>query len=137
MSTTIPTTAATAIEASTSVTTLRANLQTAMANGASDVPAAIKALSVLDPDLAPKALIASKSPWGTVAVALVSMLATKYGLSCGAVVTATCWSTDTVNEVAGAAALLGTLVGSYIMRYVTSRPISGIVSAPTPPAPSA
>jgi hypothetical protein len=129
MSATTPLSVNAAITASTTTTDLVTKLQQAALNGASGVPQVAKALSVLDPDLAPKALIASKTPWGTVAVAAVGGLATKFGLSCGAVVTATCWSTDTVDWVAGVATLAGSVIGSYIMRYVTKAPISGIVSA--------
>lgn len=134
MSTTLPpTTAATAIAASTSPSTLKANLETAARNGATDVPMAIQTLTTLVPDLAPKALVYSKSPWGTVAVSVIMGLAAKYGLACGAVATANCWSESTVDMMVGLAMLVGTVIGSYIMRAVTKVPTSGILSVPTAP----
>lgn len=134
MSTTLPpVTVNAAIASATTPTDLVVKLKQAAQAGATDVPQVARALAVLDPDLAPKALIASKTPWGTVAVAAVSGLATKYGLACGAVATASCWTPETVDWVAGVATLAGTVIGSYIMRYVTKTPIAGVVTAPPAP----
>jgi CHASE2 domain-containing sensor protein len=89
-----------------------------------NVPTLIAAAKNVDPALAAaiegKALIQAKSPWGTVAVALVSWLAAKYGFG---------WGEDTNVLVAG----LGVLVGSYVMRYVTVAQITGLFTR-TPPA---
>lgn len=131
MSTTLPPLSVNAaITAATTTTDLVAKLQQAAQAGATNVPQVARALAVLDPNLAPKALIASKTPWGTVAVAAVSGLVTKFGLACGAVATASCWTPETVDWVAGVATLAGTVVGSYVMRYMTKAPIAGIVSNP-------
>ena len=110
-----------AVLQSSSVTTLRTNLETAVRNGATDVPDAIKALTPLDPDLAPKALIASKSPWGTLAVSAVVWLSAKYGLG---------WDEGTCAVVGGGAVLLG----SFVMRYITTARIGGVLSAAPAPA---
>jgi hypothetical protein len=114
-----PTTTNAAITQASSVTTLVTGLQQAALNGAKDVPAAVKAISVLDPDLTPKALIASKTPWGTLAVTAVGWAVAKWGLG---------WDDTTVNVVAG----LCVLAGAYAMRYITTARVGGIFS--TPPA---
>lgn len=107
-----------AITQATSVTTLVANLQTAARSGAQDVPDAVKAISVLAPDLAPKALIASKSPWGTLAVSVVVWASAHWGFG---------WSEDTCVTVAGVAVL----AGSYLMRYITTARIGGVLTKGT------
>ena len=60
-----------------------------------------------------KALIASRTPWGTILLPVVVYVAGRYGFG---------WSTDIDTLVAGAAVL----VGSYAMRAITSLPISGL-----------
>ncbi len=93
---------------------------------AKNLPQLIAFLSAADPKLADaikgKSLIASKSPWGTLAVTVVSWAAAHWGLG---------WSDDTCNLVAGA----GVVLGSYAMRYITRAQITGFVK-PTPPATS-
>jgi hypothetical protein len=125
-----------AINQSSSVSTLRANLETAVANGATDVPAAVKAISVLDPDLAPKALIASKSPLGTVIGLGVGWFVAHEGMACtvATVAASNCWSQSTIDTVSGIGAIVGTAIGAYIMRYMTTARIGGIVSATPLPA---
>ena len=63
-----------------------------------------------------KALIASKSPWGTLAGGGIAWLATRYGFG---------WDQITCNLVAGVAIVLA----SYAMRYFTNEPITGIITA--------
>jgi hypothetical protein len=87
--------------------------------GAKDLPDLIAKAKTFDPDLAAsltgKALIASKSPWGSLLGGIVTWLAAKEGLG---------WDETTCNLVAGA----GVLVGAYLMRWITKGSITGIVS---------
>lgn len=90
---------------------------------AKDLPSLINNVSAVDPALASqltgKALLASKTPWGTIAGGVVGWLVSHYGLG---------WDQATCDVVAGACVLLA----SYAMRYVTAAPITGVVSAPKP-----
>lgn len=100
---------------------------------ARSLPDLIAKAEVDDPELAKqltaKPLIASKSPAGVVVCALISWLATRYGLSCSVTSDpATCWTPDTINLVGGVATLVGAAVGAYIMRFITAGPIKGIFS---------
>ncbi len=63
-----------------------------------------------------KALIASKTPWGTLAGGIVGFLVARYGLG---------WDQGTQTLVAGA----GVLVGSYIMRWITTSPITSMIKS--------
>lgn len=58
-----PTNAATAIAASTSPSTLKANLETAARNGATDIPAVLQTVATLDPAYA--SFITGKSALGS------------------------------------------------------------------------
>jgi hypothetical protein len=110
-------------------TTVTAATNDAIA-AAKDLPSLVTGLQATNPALAQqiegKALLASKTPWGTLAVSAVSYLASKYGLG---------WDADTCTLVAGA----GLVAGAYAMRYLTAAPISGwfrkapISGAPTAP----
>lgn len=86
---------------------------------AQDVPTLVAEFAAVDPAVAQqiegKALLASKTPWGTLAVALVAWGAAKYGLG---------WDTNTDALVGGA----GLVLGSYVMRAITNSPISGMFS---------
>jgi hypothetical protein len=88
---------------------------------AQSLPELVENLRAVDPALAQqitgKTLIASKSPWGTFAVAAVAYLSSKYGLG---------WSEGVDELVAGG----GILLGAYLMRLVTSAPIAGIFRRP-------
>jgi len=118
---------------------------------AKDLPTLITGLQAVDPALAqamiPKALIASKTPWGTSLGTVVGWLAGKYGLTCTAatVAASNCWTPETIDLVSGLTALIGTFIASYIMRAITTTRIGGIFSAqpsalptvpPKPPAAS-
>lgn len=96
---------------------------------ARDLPDLIEKAASLDPPLAAKftgeALVWSRTPWGTLAGSVIAWLAAKYGLSCGAVVAAGCWTPETANLLGGIAAMFGAWVGAYVMRYVTEHPITG------------
>ncbi len=85
---------------------------------AQSVPDLVNRLQTADPALAQqlegKALLASKTPWGTLACAGVAYVATKYGFH---------WDETTVDLVSGA----GLLVGAYLMRLVTTSPIAGFI----------
>ncbi len=90
---------------------------------AKDLPDLIQKASTFDPALAAKftgqALLASRSPWGTLAGGIVAWLVSHYSLG---------WDDATCSMVAGA----GVLVGAYVMRWVTKHPITGILRAATP-----
>lgn len=101
-----------------------AAVNTAIAD-AKDLPALVTKLNEIDPaygqQLTGKALLASKTPWGTLAVGAAAWLSTHYGLG---------WDEATASLVGGAAVL----VGSYAMRALTHTPITSVVT-PTPPLP--
>ena len=90
---------------------------------ARDLPDLIKKASVADPDLAAKftgkALLASKTVWGTLATMAVSWAVTKYGLN---------WDAETSAEVSGALVMLATT----LLRCISDGPITGVVNAATP-----
>ncbi|HXT81395.1 MAG TPA: hypothetical protein VN702_17655 [Acetobacteraceae bacterium] len=90
---------------------------------ARDMPSLIANLKTVDPALAAplegKALLASKTPWGTLAVAVVSWAASRYGFG---------WDDQTCALIAG----LGIVGGSYLMRALTSSPITGWFKKATP-----
>lgn len=94
--------------------------------------------TALAPDVAKqftgKALVASKTPWGTIVGTAVGLLAAKYGLTCGpvAAATATCWTPETVTLVSGLLVLGCTLISSFVMRYISPLPVTGILTAATP-----
>lgn len=94
---------------------------------ARDLPSLIANLQRVSPALAQqlesKPLLASRTPWGTLAAAAVGWVAARYGLQLDA-------TTDAL--IAGAALL----AGSYLMRLATNRPVAGIIATPagTPPA---
>jgi hypothetical protein len=69
-----------------------------------------------------KALIASRTPWGTIAGGIVAWVVTRYGLN---------WDQSTCNLVTG----LAVIAASYGMRYITSQPITGILTAKPVTAP--
>jgi hypothetical protein len=69
----------------------------------------------IDPGVTGKALIASKTPWGVLAAYGLTFLGAHFGLGLDA---------DTTAVLAGVAVL----VGSYAMRYITSKPITGLLS---------
>ena len=90
---------------------------------AKDLPDLVHKLDKVAPDLAQqltgKALLASKTPWGTLLTALIAYAAAKYGLG---------WDQSTDELVAG----VGLLIGAYAMRWVTTSPISGILRKALP-----
>lgn len=97
------------------VTTAAVN--TAVAD-AKNLPELVSNLQVVAPQLAApffgKALLASKSPWGTLAAGLVSYTASKYGFG---------WPPELCAAVAGG----GVLLGSYAMRLFTKQPITSLL----------
>lgn len=106
--------------ATTGAPTTRADQVVASAK---DLPDLIRKASAFDPDLAAKftgqALLASRSPWGTLAGGGVAWAVSHWGLG---------WDSGTCDLVAGA----GVLVGAYIMRTITEHPITGLFRAATP-----
>lgn len=100
---------------------------------AKDIPTLVAGLqaagSPLADNLIPKALLASKTPWGTIIGTGIGWAVTHYGMACTATQTTACWSQNTIDVVTGAGVLLGTVLGSYVMRYISKSPIGGIVSA--------
>ncbi len=105
--------------------------ENAAVRAATDVPGLVSNLQMIDSPLAAqltgKALVASKTPWGTLLLPLVAYLAARYGLG---------WTPDVDALVAGVAVL----VASYLMRLLTSVPITGlfrraaVLPAPAPTA---
>jgi hypothetical protein len=91
-------------------------------NAARDLPSMLNAAEAADPATADKwtgkALIFSKTPWGTLAVAGVAWVSGKYGFG---------WDANTCDLIGGA----GLIVGAYLMRLVTELPITGIFSKAT------
>ena len=88
---------------------------------ARDLPDLIRKLEAVNPVLASqfvgKSLAASKTPWGTLLLPVVTYLAARYGLG---------WTPDIDALVAGVAVL----VGSYAMRIVTATPITSLFRSP-------
>lgn len=84
---------------------------------AKNLPDLVKKLEVVQPDLAQsiegKSLIASTTPWGTIAAGVVGWLVARYGLG---------WSPEFQALVAGFAVV----AGSYGMRWISTGPIRGI-----------
>lgn len=101
----------------------------AAVNGARDLPDLVNKLSAVDPALAQqitgKALIASKSVYGTVIAAGLTWAVTKYGLN---------WDANLVDAVSGVVVL----VASAVLRKFSTVPITSFfVSRKTaPPATS-
>lgn len=79
--------------------------------------------SVADPDLAAKftgkALIASKTVWGTLFTMVVSWAVTRWGIG---------WDDKTCAEVSGAVVMLATA----FLRSISDGPITGVVTPATP-----
>ena len=109
---------------------------------AKSLPDLIAKAQSIDPGLAAqltaKSLVASKTPYGTIAFTAVAWLAAHYGLACPVTVTQSvtsgtitliqgCWTPDTINMLSGLAAMAGAFIGSAVMRYVTKSPIGGIL----------
>ncbi|MDB5405410.1 MAG: hypothetical protein JWL84_322 [Rhodospirillales bacterium] len=95
---------------------------------AKSLPDLVNKVSVADPSLAlalqSKALIASKTPWGTLLATGAAYLSAKYGLG---------WSESFCELIA----LGGMLVGSYAMRAISPGRISGLFKTkPVPASPS-
>lgn len=91
---------------------------------AKDLPSLVDGLKAVDPALAEqftgKALLASKSPWGTLLAGAVTWLAGRYGLG---------WPPEVCALLGGA----GVLAGAFVMRAVTKSPISGLFTKGTAP----
>ena len=89
---------------------------------AKSLPNLIANLYALDPALAAqlesKPLLASKSPWGTLAAGVVAWLSSRYGFG---------FDETTCGLVSGVAVLLG----SYAMRAITKQPVVGVLVTPT------
>lgn len=83
------------------------------------VAAAREADPVLAAALTAKPLALSKTPWGTLAAGLVAWGAARWGLDLDPTLT---------DLVAG----VGVLAGSYLMRLVTSGPISSVLPPKAP-----
>lgn len=101
------------------------NLRSKLVAAANSLPDLISKAETFDPDLAEqlrgKALIASKTPWGTVLGGIIAWVVAHYGLNVDP-------GTQTV--IAG----LGVLAASYIMRYITKGPVTGVLVQGDPAA---
>lgn len=90
------------------------------------LPGLIARFRAIDPayalQLQGKVLWRSRSPAGTLLVAVLAWASARYGFG---------WNADTVNLVAAA----GVLAGGYAMRLLTRQPIVGLLRVPqgTPP----
>jgi hypothetical protein len=99
---------------------------------AQSLPDLVNKLQTADPDLAEqltgKALIYSRTPWGTLLATGIAWAVTKYGID---------WDESTCALVSGAVLI----AASYFMRWITTTPVMGIFTkAPRPaavPAPAA
>lgn len=113
---------------------VRENYVIAIAHGTPDM---LQKAETMAPDLAAKwtgkAIVWSKSPWGTLLSGVIGMFATKYGLACipDVAISKACWTPEFIATVSGFAGLGGAWVGAYIMRCVTSLPITGVVKPAT------
>lgn len=89
--------------------------------GAQNLPQLVGALQTVAPQLADslvgKSLVASKSPWGTLAAGIVSYAASKYGFG---------WPPELSAAIGGA----GVLLGGFVMRAMTRQPITSVLPAP-------
>ena len=92
---------------------------------AKSLPNLIANLYALDPalvtQLESKPLLASKTPWGTLAAGVVGWLSSRYGFG---------FDETTCGLISGAAVV----VGSYLMRALTKQPIAGFLATPPVPA---
>lgn len=61
-----------------------------------------------------KPLMASKTPWGTLAAGGIAWLSSRYGLGLDA-------------EMCALLSGIAVLAGSYAMRYITTSPIAGVI----------
>lgn len=90
---------------------------------ARDIPTLIKQASVVDPDLAAKwtgkALVASKTVWGTLATMMVSWAVTRWGLG---------WDPQTCAEASGVLVMAATLG----LRSASELPITGLFTKASP-----
>ena len=88
---------------------------------AKSLPNLIANLYALDPALATqletKPLLASRTPWGTLAAGIVAWLSTRYGFG---------FDETTCSLLSG----IAVLIGSYTMRALTRQPIAGVLTTP-------
>ena len=122
------TTAAGAINASSGVSSLRANLETATRNGANDVPDVVQAVAPFYPGLQAfldgQSALGSKTVWAPIATYAVTWAVGAWGLN---------WDAAFTNEVAGLVAVALMLA----CRWVASGPITSLLpkkAAATPGA---
>jgi hypothetical protein len=105
-----------------------AALQNRIVADARSMPDLIAAAKAADPALAEqltgKALLYSRTVWGTPIVMLITWGASRYGLG---------WDVETCSAVAGAI----TWCAVVALRYVTRAPIAGIVTVPPVQIPAA
>lgn len=92
---------------------------------AHSLPDLISKAETFDPAFAAalkgKALVASKTVWGTAATMALSWAASRYGLG---------WDADTCGLVSGVL----TMAATAGLRYITTGPVTGIVTAKPPTA---
>lgn len=85
---------------------------------AKDLPDLVSKAQAIDPSLAAalegKALIASKTPWGTLLAGAIAYFAAKQGFG---------WDETLCDLLAGA----GVLLGSYLMRFISPARITGLL----------
>lgn len=98
----------------------KATLETSAIKAAQDLPDLLAKLQAVDSPLADqitgKSLVASKTPVVTLLVTGIAWVSAKYGLG---------WDESTDTAIAGAALL----VASYVMRFISTTPITGLFKA--------
>jgi hypothetical protein len=109
-----------------SATAPKPNLQDHLVAAARSMPELIASAQAMDPALAEqltgKALVYSKTVWGTPIVMVVSWAASRYALG---------WDPATCSAVAGAI----TWGAVIVLRSITRAPIVGVLTVPTPAPP--
>jgi hypothetical protein len=96
------------------------DLKSRMIENARSLPHLISMAREASPSFAaqlqPKALVASKTVWGTILLPLLTFVSAKYGLG---------WDDDTCTTIAG----LVVAGCAVVFRWMTKGPIGGVVSA--------
>ena len=97
------------------------NMRDRLVQQAQSFPHYVSMAETFDPAIAAalegKALLASKTVWGTAITMAVTWGVSRYGLG---------WSPDVCAQVAGAL----TMVATVVLRSLTKTPVTGIVSNP-------
>jgi hypothetical protein len=112
------------------------NAAVAAAQGAAE---AINAFETANPALYAQ-MVGSLGTYGKSALTpaisgLIGGAVTHYGLSCGAVVTAGCWSADNVQLATLAVTAVCSAIGAAVMHWISKSPARAVLNAAVPAAP--